>query len=307
VNLNHRVEFEKPDLFELTEQYTVVDMHFHSRYSDGVNLIKSIVSRAKKLGIGIALTDHNDIRGAIRLDNYKDEILTIPGIEVTSKEGAHVLIYFYDIEDLTDFYETELKAFLGSNLMASTSLEMEEIIERARLFDSLVFFPHPYCAVYAGVCNPTFTKGRLSGLFDMVDGVEVINAGNLKKWNLQCAVLGFNLGKAMIGGSDGHALHHMGKAVVYTRPVKTRAQFLDAVDRNRSWVMGKEIALLRKVASNSYKIRRSFKNYPHLIEKNVRFSYTLLNFKTRQVKDSMQKKISQRLRKRKSEDPSAII
>lgn len=294
--INQRIEFEKPDLSEITPNYTVVDMHFHSRYSDGVNLIKSIVGRAEKLGIGIAVTDHNDIRGAVRLDKYKDDILTIPGIEVTSKEGAHVLAYFYDIEDLTDFYETELKPYLGRDLMASTSLEMEDIVGRARQFDSLVIFPHPHCAIYTGVCNPMFTKERLSSLFDMADGVEVINAGNLKRWNLQCAVLGFNLGKAMIAGSDGHNLHHMGKAVTYTKPVKSRRAFLDAIRDNRNWVIGKEIDIFRKVASNGYKIRSSIKNYPHLIEKNIRFSYTLINAKTRQVRDSMQKRIRRRLR-----------
>jgi predicted metal-dependent phosphoesterase TrpH len=291
----NRVEFEEPDLYELTQKHTVVDMHFHSRYSDGVNLIKSIVGRAKKLGIGIAVTDHNDIRGAIRLDNYKNEILTVPGIEVTSTEGAHVLIYFYDIEDLSDFYETELKAYLGKHVMTSSFLRMEEIVERAKRFESLVAFPHPHCAIYTGVCNPLFTKERQGALFDMVDGVEVINAGNLKKWNLQCAVLGFNLGKSMIGGSDGHHINHMGKVVTYTRRVKNRAAFLDAIKDNRNWVIGKEIDLFRKVASNSSKIRRNVKNYPHLIEKNVRFSYSLINSKTRQFRDSMQKKINSRL------------
>jgi predicted metal-dependent phosphoesterase TrpH len=290
-----RVEFEEPNLDELTQKHTVVDMHFHSRYSDGVNLIKSIVGRAKKLGIGIALTDHNDIRGAVRLDAYKDEILTIPGIEVTSTEGAHVLIYFYDIEDLTDFYETSLEAYLGKHVMASSFLRMEEIIERAKEFDSLVIFPHPHCAIYTGVCNPLFTKERQADLFDMVDGVEVINAGNLKKWNLQCAVLGFNLGKSMIGGSDGHHINHMGKVVTCTRQVKNRSAFLDAIKDNQNWVIGKEIDLFRKVASNSYKIRRNVKNYPHLIEKNVRFSYSLINSKTRKFRDSMQKKINPRL------------
>jgi predicted metal-dependent phosphoesterase TrpH len=290
-----RIEFEKPDLYELTQKHTVVDMHFHSRYSDGANMIKSIVGRAKKLGIGIAVTDHNDIRGAVRLDNYKDELLTIPGIEVTSQEGAHVLIYFYDIDDLTDFFETELKHYLGKNVMASSLLRMEEIIERAKKFESLVMFPHPHCAIYTGVCNPIFSKDRLSDLFDLVDGVEVINAGNMKKSNLQCAVLGFNLGKSMIGGSDGHQLNHMGKAVTFTRRVKNRRAFLDAIKDNRNWVIGKEIALFRKVASNSSKIRRSVKNYPHLIEKNVRYSYTLINSKTRKIRDSMQKKINPRL------------
>jgi predicted metal-dependent phosphoesterase TrpH len=72
-------------------------MHFHSHHSDGLNRIATIADRARELNIGIAITDHNAIQGAVEIDNYKD-ILSIPGIEVTSAEGTHILIYFYDIE-----------------------------------------------------------------------------------------------------------------------------------------------------------------------------------------------------------------
>jgi len=87
----NRVEFERPSPFHLTQNYTVVDMHFHSRYSDGLNYIRSIAKRAAKLGIGLSVTDHNAIKGAVRLDNFKN-ILSIPGIEVTSKEGTHIIV-----------------------------------------------------------------------------------------------------------------------------------------------------------------------------------------------------------------------
>ena len=82
----HRILFERPDLNELTQNYTVVDMHFHSNHSDGFNKISSIAARAQELNIGIAITDHNAIQGALEIDNYKD-ILSIPGIEVTSMPG----------------------------------------------------------------------------------------------------------------------------------------------------------------------------------------------------------------------------
>ena len=36
------------------------------------------------------------------LDKYK-EILSIPGIEITTKEGTHVIIYFFEIDSLKDF------------------------------------------------------------------------------------------------------------------------------------------------------------------------------------------------------------
>ncbi|MBC2717713.1 MAG: PHP domain-containing protein [Desulfobacteraceae bacterium] len=292
----NRVEFERPALSELTQNYTVVDMHFHSRYSDGLNYVRSIAKRAAKLGIGVAVTDHNAIKGAVRLDNFKN-ILTIPGIEVTSKEGAHILVYFYNIEGLVRFYETDIKPFLGKDVMASISLNMDEIIKRARKYKNLIIFPHPYCGVYTGICNPFFSKEQQTDLLDMVDGVEVINAGNMKKWNLQCAVLGFNLGKSMTGGSDGHNLFQMGKSVTFADCTPDRESFLDAVMDRQSHVVGRETHLFQKVTSNSYKIRSSIKNSPHVMEKNVRYSYSVINSKSKQVKDSVQRRLNNRLRR----------
>ena len=80
---SHKILFERPNLDELTEQYAVFDLHFHSKYSDGKNPVSSIAKRARELGIGISLTDHNEIKGAVELDKY-GEILNIPGIEITS-------------------------------------------------------------------------------------------------------------------------------------------------------------------------------------------------------------------------------
>jgi len=296
MGLFNRVEFERPSLSDLVKSYTVVDMHFHSRYSDGLNYIRSIVKRASKFGIGIAVTDHNAVKGAVRLSKFKN-ILTIPGIEVTSKEGAHVLVYFYDIESLIRFYEADVEPFIGRDLMSSISLKMEDIILRARNYKNLIIFPHPYCGVYTGICNPFFSKEKQAELLDMVDGVEVINAGNMKKWNLQCAVLGFNLGKSMTGGSDGHNLFQMGKAVTFADCAPDPKAFLDSVTNREAYVVGKETHLFQKVTSNGYKIRSSIKNSPHVMEKNVRYSYSVINSKSKQVKDSVQRRLNNRLRR----------
>ncbi len=294
--MTHRVAFERPSLSDLTQNYTVVDMHFHSRYSDGLNYVRSIARRAAALGIGIALTDHNAIKGALRLERYKD-ILTIPGIEVTSREGAHLLVYFYDIQTLVRFYEKEVQPFLGRDVMSSISLTMEEILLRASEYHNLIIFPHPYCGVYTGICNAFFSKEDQARLMDMADGVEVINAGNMKKWNLQCAVLGFNLGKSMTGGSDGHNLFQMGKSVTIASTAPDRPSFLDAVKNRETYVVGKETHLFQKVTSNSYKIRSSIKNSPNVMEKNFRYSYSVINSKSKQVKDSVQRRLNGRFRR----------
>jgi len=132
---------------------------------------------------------------------------------------------------------------------------------------------------------------------DLVDGVEVLNAGNMKKWNLQCTVLGFNLGKAMTGGSDGHNLFQMGKSVTFADCAPDRVAFLDAIKDQQTYVVGRETHLIQKVTSNSYKIRSSIKNSPQVMEKNVRYSYSVINSKSKQVKDSMRRQLNKRLRR----------
>jgi len=286
--MHHRIQFKKPDLALLNDRFTVVDMHFHSRHSDGHNSAAEIGELARSLEIGIAITDHNAIEGAIELASQAD-ILSIPGIEVTSVEGSHVLIYFYTPGDLERFYGETIVPAMGSDIMSSTSLEMEVIIEAARRFPSVVIFAHPYSAAYTGVQNSYFSETRLSALYEMVDGIEVINAENMNKWNLQSTVLGFNLGKGITGGSDGHRLPQMAKAVTCADCPRERAAFLDAVKNGQTKVIGKEIDLLRKVTSNTIKLKHNIRNYPDLIEKNIRYSYTLLNNKQRSLRNTVRR------------------
>ncbi len=286
-----KIEFEKPDLEQLTAGHTVVDFHFHTHYSDGMNSVATIAERAAELNIGVAITDHNAIDGALEMDAVHD-VLSIPGIEITSSEGTHLLVYFYDVESLKWFYRKEIVPFMGKGIMTSVSLNLKELIRRAWQYRSVIIFPHPYCGVYTGVCNLQFSREAIQDLLAMGDGVEVINGENLNKWNLQCAVLGFNLGKTVTGGSDGHTLFYLGKVVTYAECAPTREAFLDAVKAGRTRVMGKEIHILRKAASNSMKLRSNISNYPDLFEKNIRYGCTVFNAKSKSLRDRMKKRFN---------------
>ena len=292
-----RIQFEKPNLAEMTKTYTVVDLHFHSLHSDGANSVDEIVRYARALNIGVAITDHNAIEGAVRIDACRD-VLSIPGIEVTSEEGAHILVYFYDIASLQRFYRYDVKPFMGSDIMSSTVLRMEEIIARARKYHTVIIFPHPSCAVYTGICNPYFPLERQQNLFRLVDGVEVINSGNLKKQNLKCAVLGFNLDKSITGGSDGHLLKHMGKVVSFADCRPERQAFLDAVKQKRNKVIGKEVNIFRKMSANGYKLRSNFRNRTDLLSKNFHFGYTLLHTQSQKLHDNLRRSINGKFRQR---------
>jgi predicted metal-dependent phosphoesterase TrpH len=287
----HRVLFEKPDLPQLNREYTVVDLHFHSIHSDGHNSIASIADRARELGIGIAITDHNEIRGAVELAGRRD-VFSIPGIEVTSAEGTHVLIYFYRLKELEVFYRRDILPHMGADVMSSTGLVMEAVLERARCYETVVIFPHPYCGSYTGIHNSYFPPTRFQKILTASDGIEGINSENLKKWNMRCALLGFNLGKAITGGSDGHRLNQLGRVVSYADCKPGRRAFLDAVKQRRNGVVGKEIDLIRKVRSNTVKLRNSFRNYPDIMEKNIRY----FNAKSKLFKENVRRNFEERMR-----------
>ena len=289
----NRVMFEKPPLERLVGRYTVVDMHFHSHYSDGRNSIEAIAERAAEMGIGLAVTDHNAIGGAVEISHYL-EVLSIPGIEITSWEGTHLLVYFDRIDALQRFYTDELKPHLGVDVMSSSQLPLSQLLLRARAHRGLVIFPHPYCAAYTGVFNLQFSDEDRARFFQQADGIEAINSENLKKWNLKCALLGFNLNKSVTAGSDGHSIAHLGGAVCYADCKPTARAFLNAVRTRRTKVVGKEITMLKKVGSNGMKLKTNLKNTPNLVEKNIRYGYTVINSTSRTLRDNVIRSINGR-------------
>ena len=183
---------------------------------------------------------------------------------------------------------------------------LEEIIERTRPFESVVVFPHPYSATFTGIHNSYFSEERLDRLFQMVDGIEVINAENLNKWNLRSALLGFNLNIGITGGSDGHRLAQMGKVVSYAACEKDRSAFLDAVKNRQTQVIGKEIDLIRKVTSNGVKLRNNIKNYPDMVEKNIKYSCTVINTKSKSFKDNVKRSLNGRFKERRKKYPVVL-
>src|SRR5687768_18294652 len=49
------------------EKDVLVDTHVHTRYSDGTAGVPRIERHCRDRGMGLAVTDHNEIRGAVHL------------------------------------------------------------------------------------------------------------------------------------------------------------------------------------------------------------------------------------------------
>ena len=79
----------------------------------------------------------------------------------------------------------------------------------------------------------------------------------------------------------------MGQAVTCAPCENDRSAFLDSLKENNVKVVGKEIDILKKVTSNSYKLKTNLNNYPDLVEKNLRYGYTVIQSKSKTVKDNV--------------------
>ncbi len=163
-----------------------MDLHVHSSYSsDGTASPKDILKRAKAIGLGgVAITDHNEIRGgveALKLDTKG--LVIVPGIEVTSASGGHILA-------------------LGITEAVNKGLSTAETVENIEALGGIAIAPHPY-RFWSGLGEK---DTRNAGFHT----VEVVNARSKKQHNDKARALAKDMGAGMTGGSDAHYLDHIG-------------------------------------------------------------------------------------------------
>jgi len=85
--------------------------------------------------------------------------------------------------------------------------------------------------------------------------------------------------------------------VSYGECKNNRKAFLDMVKRRENKVTGREIAMFSKMTSNGYKLKRNIKNCPDIFEKNIRYGYTVINSKSKQIRDNVKRHINGRMKR----------
>jgi len=266
-----RVDFKKPDIQELKNKgYTLVDMHVHSNYSDGLNSIKTILKKAKKLGIGIAITDHNEIKGS--LEALKDKgSYVIPGIETSSDEGIHMLFYFYSKNDLIDFYYKAIHNYKRRNPNTFLKTSINNIIDKAKAYNCIICPAHPFAIAWTGMCKYAHRSYIDDVVLSKINAVEVITGSNLKRANQKAVIFAEKLKKGIVGGSDAHTLGEVGGVITYTKEKLDYYSFLDAIVDHRSFVIGKETQILHRAATHSIKVKGPIKNPIISIKKGIAY------------------------------------
>ncbi len=179
-----------------------IDLHLHTSCSnDSIINVKKLPKVMKRKGIDkVAITDHNKIcfNKIKKIKNWKE--LFIIGEEIKSKEN---------IEIIGLFLNEEIKK----------GLEVEEIIDKIREQDGIVYLPHPY--------GFPRLKRMSYKLAKKVDVVEVFNSRNLFNWQNNLALqLAKKYNKIAACGSDSHSYIEIGNAINEIKPFNNKKEFL---------------------------------------------------------------------------------
>ena len=186
---------------------TKFDLHIHSCYSQNLygtrlwsppskSMPEDIIETAINKGIDvIAVTDHDNIIGSLKTialsqsPKYKDKILVIPGVEVSSKEG-HILAY--------NIYEN-----IPQNLSA------KETIDIINQKGGIAVAAHPFNVKYS--LKQASVESNLDGLF----ALEMANCHSLKNDFTKKYIKKNKLRYTI--GSDAHTLGEIGLIYGTTR------------------------------------------------------------------------------------------
>lgn len=208
-----------------------LDLHVHTCYScDAMTTLKGVVTQSRKRGLdGVAITDHDTVEGALKLVR-KNEILVIPGVEVSSLHG-HIL---------------------GLNITQPIppGLDVYETIQRIHCAGGVAVAAHP-SVFYKRM------KGRVASNFD---AIEVINASAFP-FSLSTYLnrrLASRLDLAQTAGSDAHYVSEIGFAYTLVDADEEVDEIVQAIKRGATVPLGKPIPFKLRLERESLSLKMKF-------------------------------------------------
>jgi hypothetical protein len=169
------------------------DFHTHSKYSaDGRGEPELMVKKAIAQGLsGIAVTDHNTIRGGVEAKKYEtSDFEVIVGSEIMTDRGEVIGLFLSE--------EVKYRSFM-------------DVVDEIKDQNGFVVVPHPFDTI------------RGKSVFPKEEDVRFID--NMEVFNSRCVLTNYNkkaedfAGKNavnIIAGSDAHFLREIGSGGVVT-------------------------------------------------------------------------------------------
>ncbi len=198
-----------------------LDLHIHSQYSgDGIGAPKEIIKVLQKRGLqGMAITDHNTIKGSIKaLEIAPKDFIVIPGVEISTLDG-HIVA-------------------LGVKKNIERELSIEETVEKIIDLGGIPLVVHLFRNM-SGI-----KKNNLKKIHKKLTTIEVFNSCSVPKSNLKSAKVAkeFNLGGT--GGSDSHEPEYVGYG--YTLVDTTdynQDSVISHINKKKTWGEGEILPL----------------------------------------------------------------
>lgn len=192
------------------------DLHLHTIYSyDGTATLPAVLQRAKQIGLDlIAITDHDEIRGALLAEELAPQfgLQVLPGVEITTAEG-------------------DLLA-LSIRQLVPAGLSLIETVQRVGAQGGFCLAPHPGAS---GMGMKSLSVRSLSQALRIPEirqvllGLETYNATSIdRSSNLTAKLWAKRLGMPQTGSSDAHVLDAIGLGTTLF-PGKTAQDLITAL------------------------------------------------------------------------------
>lgn len=248
------VRYGFPDHAGITrEGMLCADMHFHTNSSDSFTDVPTLMRLAAKRGTGLAITDHNLISGLLRAREENTDVFLVPGMEVSTTDGPHILVYFYSMQELKEFWEAEISPRLRScpwlALKDCTTVQLLDLLEGR---NCVVSAAHPmgYFKSNKGV-EACYLKGYISKeTVSRLDAYEVLCSGMLRENNRDAQKAADFHSLKYTAGTDGHLLDEVGNVVTYSESSDLDG-FLDSIVKGKAGIIGMEKDSLHRLMMGS--------------------------------------------------------
>ncbi len=238
------VVFTNADSYAPIKDMAKVDMHCHTNISDGMNNPADVIKMAKKLKIGISITDHNAIEASLMA--CRELPFAIPGVEITSSDAIDFLAYFYDTGSMEEFYNKHIKGHhLSTRVFNLRKLNWssEELLSDLKKHNCIVVLPHPMTVRPKN--SFTFMNNHPK-LLRYIHGIEAINSVMSQEANEKAVLWAKELDKGVTGASDAHDLVYLGKALTASN-AENIDEFLDNIAKKKNIAVGTSISGFSKL------------------------------------------------------------
>ncbi len=185
-----------------------VDLHMHTNHShDCATPVEKLLETAKAQGLGaIAITDHNEISGALEAREKADGIKIIVAEEVKTADQGEVIGLFIEEK-------------------IPRGLTLEETIAEIKRQGGLVYVPHPFDRMHS---VPDYE--HLLKVVEDVDAIEVFNPRvAFSAFNEEAATFARKYRIVAGAGSDSHVAQGLGSVKIMMRDFDGPEEFLESL------------------------------------------------------------------------------